>query len=168
MASAGLLPRTKMPGKDVSNPVGVSCSAAVKFSHPGAANVSVWKKMTESRDLPAAFVFSRADGLLGSPIPTLLLATTRNSYSTQGLRSTTVALRVLPLMTSGTKGKINMSMNFWSKKGICKLTVYQKKYKAPLPWLTCWNCLPSNRERSPRLHTVDLDWTVVIYSRLPG
>lgn len=53
--------------------------------------------------LPDALVLSNSDGLLGSPIPTLFPATTRNSYSTQGLRPTTVALYVLPLRISGTK-----------------------------------------------------------------
>lgn len=157
-------PQTKMPDRYISNLLGVSGSAAVEFSHLQAGNVSVWKKLTETRVLPAALVFSRADGLLGSPIPTLLLATTRNSYSTQGLKSTTVALWVLPLTTSGTKGKINMSWQFIFGviNGICK------KYKAILKLLTCCNCLPSNWERSPRLNTVDLDWAIIIYSRLPG
>lgn len=81
-------------------------------SHTRELATCLCGKNWQTRDLPAALVFSRADGLLGSPTPTLLLATTRNSYSTQGLKSTTVALWVLPLTTSGTEGKINMSLKF--------------------------------------------------------
>lgn len=53
--------------------------------------------------LPDALVLNSSDGLLGSPIPMLFPATTRNSYSTQGLKPTTVALYVLPLRISGTE-----------------------------------------------------------------
>ena len=56
--------------------------------------------------LPDAFVLNNSDGLLGSPIPMLFPATTRNSYSTQGFKPTTVALNVLPLRISGTEKKV--------------------------------------------------------------
>lgn len=52
--------------------------------------------------LRASSVLLFSEGLLGSPIPIKLAATTRNSYSTQGLRPTTVAVNVLPSITSGT------------------------------------------------------------------
>ncbi len=48
------------------------------------------------------FVLACLDGLLGSPVPMVLLARTRNSYSTQGLRSITVAVSRWPPTTSGT------------------------------------------------------------------
>lgn len=51
---------------------------------------------------PASSVLVLTDTGLGSPTPTPFLAKTRNSYSTQALRSTTVAVRVFPSMTSGT------------------------------------------------------------------
>lgn len=54
---------------------------------------------------PASSVLVLTDTGLGSPIPTLFLANTRNSYSTQALRSTTVAVRVFPSITSGTTQK---------------------------------------------------------------
>lgn len=51
---------------------------------------------------PASSVLVLTETGLGSPTPTLFLARTLNSYSTQALRSTTVAVRVLPVMISGT------------------------------------------------------------------
>lgn len=51
---------------------------------------------------PASSVLVLTDTGLGSPTPTPFLAKTRNSYSTQALRSTTVAVKVFPSMTSGT------------------------------------------------------------------
>lgn len=53
--------------------------------------------------LRASSVLLFSEGLLGSPIPIRLAATTRNSYSTQGFRPTTVAVNVLPSMISGTR-----------------------------------------------------------------
>lgn len=55
--------------------------------------------------VPASSVLVLTDTGLGSPTPTLFLAKTRNSYSTQALRSTTVAVSVLPSIISGTGGK---------------------------------------------------------------
>lgn len=52
--------------------------------------------------LRASSVLLFSEGLLGSPIPIRLAATTRNSYSTQGFSPTTVAVNVLPSMISGT------------------------------------------------------------------
>lgn len=43
------------------------------------------------------------DGLLGSPVPILLVAKTLNSYSTQGLKSMTVADSCFPPSSSGTE-----------------------------------------------------------------
>lgn len=56
--------------------------------------------------LPASSVLVRTDTGLGSPTPTVFLAKTLNSYSTQAFRSTTVAVNVLPSMISGTESKI--------------------------------------------------------------
>lgn len=53
--------------------------------------------------LRASSVLLFSEGLLGSPIPIRLAATTRNSYSTQGFKPTTVAVNVLPSMISGTR-----------------------------------------------------------------
>lgn len=62
--------------------------------------------LEDSDTLPDAFVLNNSDGLLGSPIPMLFPATTRNSYSTQGFKPTTVALNVLPLRISGTEKQV--------------------------------------------------------------
>lgn len=56
---------------------------------------------------PVSFVLAFFEGLLGSPVPTALLAKTLNSYSTQGLSSITVAVRCVPPTTSGTGTKQN-------------------------------------------------------------
>lgn len=61
------------------------------------------------------FVLACFDGLLGSPVPMVLLAKTRNSYSTQGLSSVTVALSWWPATTSGTDMKHNST--FSAQKG---------------------------------------------------
>lgn len=55
--------------------------------------------------VPASSVLVFTDTGLGSPTPTLFLAKTRNSYSTQALRSTTVAVSVFPSIISGTGKK---------------------------------------------------------------
>ncbi len=55
--------------------------------------------------VPASSVLVLTETGLGSPTPTLFLAKTRNSYSTQALRSTTVAVRVFPSIISGTGEK---------------------------------------------------------------
>lgn len=55
--------------------------------------------------IPASSVLVLTETGLGSPTPTLFLAKTRNSYSTQALRSTTVAVNVLPSIVSGTGKK---------------------------------------------------------------
>jgi hypothetical protein len=59
--------------------------------------------------LPASFVRIIRDGMLGSPVPIGLVATTRNSYSTQGFRSTAIADSMSPVMTSGTTEKKHIS-----------------------------------------------------------
>lgn len=75
--------------------------------------------------LPDALVLNNSDGLLGSPIPMLLPATTRNSYSTQGLKPTTVALYVLPLRISGTKNNGTLRHRNWDYS---KTNNYTKLY----------------------------------------
>lgn len=56
-------------------------------------------------DWPESSVLVFKDAGLGSPMPTVFLASTRNSYSTHALRSTTVAVKVFPSIISGTKIK---------------------------------------------------------------
>lgn len=73
--------------------------------------------------LPASSVLVRTDTGLGSPTPTLFLAKTRNSYSTQALRSTTVAVNVLPSMISGTKKSGEKKIRLNNKWEILKRTV---------------------------------------------
>lgn len=53
------------------------------------------------RKLPASLVRTALDGALGSPVPMALLATTRNSYSTQGLSCTAMADSMSPVTGSG-------------------------------------------------------------------
>lgn len=52
--------------------------------------------------LPASLVRIIRDGVLGSPVPIGLVATTLNSYSTQGFKSTAMADSISPVMISGT------------------------------------------------------------------
>lgn len=54
-----------------------------------------------SEDLPASLVLTALDGALGSPVPIALLATTLNSYSTQGLSCTAMADSMSPVTGSG-------------------------------------------------------------------
>lgn len=56
-------------------------------------------------DLPASLVLTPLDGALGSPVPIALLATTLNSYSTQGLSSTAMADSMSPVTGSGSAHK---------------------------------------------------------------
>jgi len=51
--------------------------------------------------LPASLVRTPLEGALGSPVPMALLATTLNSYSTQGFRSTAIADSMAPVTGSG-------------------------------------------------------------------
>lgn len=66
--------------------------------------------------IPAALVRICFDDVLGSPTPTLLIATTLNSYSTQGFKSFTVACIICPGTESGTRIKefrIEMCFGFF-------------------------------------------------------
>lgn len=56
-------------------------------------------------DLPASLVLTPLEGALGSPVPMALLATTLNSYSTQGLSSTAMADSMSPVTGSGSAYK---------------------------------------------------------------
>lgn len=73
------------------------------------------------------FVLACLDGLLGSPVPMELLARTRNSYSTQGLRSITVAVSRVPRTTSGTgrKHTVPSSVSTHECVWLCVLGVSQ-------------------------------------------
>lgn len=68
------------------------------------------------------FVLACLDGLLGSPVPMVLLARTRNSYSTQGLRSITVAVSWWPPTTSGTGMKHSAPISI-KKLCVCECTL---------------------------------------------
>lgn len=59
--------------------------------------------LAQSQDiiLPACSVLSLGDGLLGSPVPRVLVAITLNSYSVQGNKSTTVAVSAFPSTSTG-------------------------------------------------------------------
>lgn len=67
---------------------------------------ATWRLMWQKHS-PVSFVLAFFEGLLGSPVPTALLANTLNSYSTQGLSSMTVAVRCEPPTTFGTGTKQN-------------------------------------------------------------
>jgi hypothetical protein len=69
----------------------------------------IWNRGFMPWLLPASFVRIIRDGMLGSPVPIGLVATTRNSYSTQGFRSTAIADSMSPVMTSGTTEKKHIS-----------------------------------------------------------
>lgn len=58
--------------------------------------------------LPASLVLTALDGALGSPVPMALLATTRNSYSTQGLSCTAMADSMSPVTGSGSAHRIRV------------------------------------------------------------
>lgn len=70
------------------------------------------------------FVLACLDGLLGSPVPMVLLAKTRNSYSTQGLNSVTVALSWWPATTSGTDMKHNATFSAQKVKYVSIIQVH--------------------------------------------
>ena len=79
-----------------------------KNSHLFSLRTIPWKIFCVFRRydfLPDALILNNSDGLLGSPIPMLSPATTRNTYSTQGFKPTTVALYVRPLRISGSEKK---------------------------------------------------------------
>ena len=65
-----------------------------------------WISGTDSFEvLPASLVLTPLEGALGSPVPIALLATTLNSYSTQGLSSTAMADSMSPVTGSGSGDK---------------------------------------------------------------
>jgi len=63
----------------------------------------VFEEEEEEQGSPASSVRVLAVTGLGAPTPTVFFANTLNSYSTQAFSSTTVAVRVLPSITSGTE-----------------------------------------------------------------
>lgn len=74
-------------------------------------------------DSPASSVLVLREAGLGSPTPTLFLANTLNSYSTHAFRSTTVAVRVFPSITSGTKSEQKthgLTENTWITQRCCE------------------------------------------------
>lgn len=73
----------------------------------GRSKQTAWRRHSQ-----VPLVLACLDGLLGSPVPMVLLARTRNSYSTQGLRSITVAVSCRPPMASGT-GKKKQNTMAW-------------------------------------------------------
>lgn len=74
--------------------------------------------------LPDSRVFSLLDGLLGSPVPRVLVAVTLNSYSVQGNKSTTLADSAFPSTSAGAAKKNNKKIhNFGLKYILIKLIV---------------------------------------------
>ena len=71
---------------------------------------------------PASRVVTLRDGSLGSPVPNVLVAMTRNSYSEYGIKPSTVAVSALP-STIGGAGK---RQNAWGSRCVCILGVIQK------------------------------------------
>lgn len=60
----------------------------------------------KAETLPASLVLTFLEGVLGSPVPMALLATTLNSYSTQGLSSTAMDDSMSPVTGSGSANKV--------------------------------------------------------------
>lgn len=73
--------------------------------------------------LPASLVLITLDGALGSPVPILLVATTLNSYSTQGFSSTAIADSMSPLITSGTADSKEMCGSLRNLKLTCSVSM---------------------------------------------
>lgn len=71
----------------------------------------MYQMLTQSQEMVLldSRVFSLGDGLLGSPVPRVLVAITLNSYSVQGNKSTTVTFSEFPSMSAGAREK---STNF--------------------------------------------------------
>lgn len=69
------------------------------------------------------------EGLLGSPVPMLLVARTLNSYSTQGLKSVTVADSCFPPSSSGTERHHK------------KITFHQNPARSATESEPCWWCV---------------------------
>lgn len=61
------------------------------------------RRQLKVRYVRISLVRAFLEGLLGSPAPMSLVARTLNSYSTQGLKSTTVAASCFPPSSSGTE-----------------------------------------------------------------
>lgn len=70
-------------------------------------SVKMWciSSINSLEDLPASLVLTPLEGALGSPVPIALMATTLNSYSTQGLSSTAMADSMSPVTGSGSADK---------------------------------------------------------------
>lgn len=71
-------------------------------------------------NLPASLVLTPLDVTLGSPVPMALVATTLNSYSTQGLSCTAIADSRFPVTGSGSADK-----QWWHNKHVS--TAYTHK-----------------------------------------
>ncbi|TNN71666.1 hypothetical protein EYF80_018017 [Liparis tanakae] len=86
-------------------------SSLVWFSLPDATAVLAPPSLSSgilqyfTWDTDGHRVLSLGDGLLGSPFPRVLVAITLNSYSTQGNRSTTVAISSFPSTSAGAAAK---------------------------------------------------------------
>lgn len=65
----------------------------------------VCTELSQDIILRASRVLSLGDGLLGSPVPRVLVAITLNSYSVQGSKSTTVAFSLSPSTSAGAAKK---------------------------------------------------------------
>lgn len=106
-----------------------------------------------------------AEAGLGSPRPTALRATTRNSYSTQAFRPTTVAVSVLPLITSGTakKGQFVWEDHRENIEIRASLEPAERLIR-----VTRVCSLPAYGERGPGLDDITGDRAAIIPSGSPG
>lgn len=68
----------------------------------GYCIISLWN-LQRFLHIPAPSVLILFEGMLGSPVPKVLVATTRNSYSIHGIKSTAFAASMFPSMIGGSK-----------------------------------------------------------------
>lgn len=141
--------------------------------------------MGRFRHIHVSLVRAFLDGLLGSPVPMLLVAKTLNSYSTHGLNSKTEADSFFPFGSSGTESDTNTErfyQNHAKFAGDSKLcwrgVIYSLKrvFVTPPESLfylvslivihttkrTGGDCLPSKRKGGSGLDGVAENWTVVV------
>lgn len=125
--------------------------------------------------LPDALVLNGSEASLGSPIPTLFPATTRNSYSTQGLNPTTVALRVFPPRVSGTETRGARQRMARRRVNTADESIEQMRcvlgnhpgHRTLVP-LTRGHSLPTHGKRRPSLNGKHLNGAVVVRAWPPA
>lgn len=134
-------------------------------------NVRSW---LEGRDnVRISLVRAFMDGLLGSPVPMLLVAKTLNSYSTQGLKSMTAADSCFPPSSSGTERHHRNDLLSPFVKMTCQLVAgalahlltTRRPRDGDKP--TCGSSLPPEREGRPGLDGVADDGAVIVHPGTP-